>query len=1072
MEAGKQSLQDMATAIGPIVDKFDSILTAPYLNQYSATLNTVPVVGIKNNQLLYIQTTSQGLSVVDAWSTFSSLPPDVTINPGDVVHIFPYKGDFCLSVGKTVWKKVHLSDRDPGLKNAVDNWPALYSSDWTAMGDCLPSPNFAGVVPFSVLSADRDQIVFQLISLAVDGTISWMTSDQLTPQSDWSVMTYAAASDGPAASPKFIKIAYWNNAVIGIDDASNSWNINVSFQNGTFNVTDQSPIDPVTEFTATDAGPIGLRDDGYLWKRIITPSPDGADQDPVFVWERWIQADGVVNIGVASPGVILDIKLLTRTLKSRYITVQTAVYPVVEKIKAFCTTHEIFLDNVAQAAEDWQNADIDGKRPIAINNARSFITHSKTWSGIVSSSINSCQQSVTIMTSQLHDVRLQLEAQLQVLHTKLGTLQETLQSQEETMSKLQAAFWASIIATFIGLAVIVVGFATENWWIVAGGGALAATGIILLSVFGAESAQLAGEIAETKAQIHTVNDAITEMTNIVNAFSDLDNLYGTLNQFWGGISNDASNVQPMDDATAELIGAEILDDTCSIQASQQVTSEMGDACKTYLDTLNKQGIIIPTDIRITNPVSTFTKHAHSSPAPKLLKAAAHTSTHLSGHRLGPVFKVAQTALKAGKVQEYLHIMDYANLLQMNATLDQLLASANSGLWYDLPALSGASNVWMSSTQNFSKNVGVLTAPAILGNLLNQITIDANALDVALDQARPLIVQALHQRVVRAVSPNAKLGETILSQANHAAHFFAELDALLKSPFMKDIIGYWSLNKTQSHTLYDIVAALRSDYIHMISSESNAIETLQNLAILQDFHSDNVVSGKLALKRFVSSTSVSIRIVLNSTTTTNDKFRNSAKDFEAVLRVISANISAIEQRICDLDPELHKAEKVKRERAVRIIAEIIALAFSSSKLLTSFGVIGSVAAALDLAIQTGASAASVSASVIAVLDSFSTSDLVKVIQSLQATRHTLQHSVDRLKKIQPLFRAVVSSVTSLKGTVHGMQDVLAAVQSDVDLGRSVTFTHEDSESAQVAWGKVRDDTQGWLDVVNKQSVVPQ
>ncbi|TFK59926.1 hypothetical protein BDN72DRAFT_725646, partial [Pluteus cervinus] len=601
MEASKQSLQDMATAIGPIVNKFDSILTAPYLNQYSATLNTVPVVGIKDNQLLYIETQSSLLGVVDVWSTFSSLPPDITINPGDVVHIFPYKGDFCLSVGKTVWKKVHLNDQDPAIKNAVDNWPALYSKDWTAIGDCLPSPNFAGVVPFAVLSADRDQIAFQLVTLAVDGTISWMISDQLTPQSDWSVMTYTAASGGPATPPKFTKIAYWNNVIVGIDDASNSWNINVSFQNGTFNVTDQFPIDPVTEFTATDVGPVGLRDDGYLWKRIMKPSPNGDDQDPVLEWQRWIQADGVVNIGVASPGVILDMNLLTRTLKSRYIETQTSVYPVVEKIKAFCTTHEIFLDNVAQAAQDWQNADTDAQRAIAINNAKAFITHSQTWGGIISSSINSCQQSVTIMTSQLHDVRMQLETQLQELHDRLGTLQGILQSQEDTMSKLQAEFWASVAIGFVGtmslgLATLVVGIATQNPILLFGGGSLLAAGILNATALDTRISELAGDMVQTRLQIQTVNLAIAEMTNIVNAFSDLDNLYGTLNQFWGGISNDASNVQTMDDITAELIGAEILSDTSSIQASQQVTGEMGDACKTYLDTLNKQGIIIPTDI--------------------------------------------------------------------------------------------------------------------------------------------------------------------------------------------------------------------------------------------------------------------------------------------------------------------------------------------------------------------------------------------------------------------------------------------------------------------------------------------
>ncbi|TFK59924.1 hypothetical protein BDN72DRAFT_883804 [Pluteus cervinus] len=1199
MESGKQSLQDMATAIGTIIDRFDSILTAPYLDQYSATLNTVPVVGIKNNQLLYTQTKNQDLGLVDVWSTFSSLPPNVTINPA-----------------KTL------------LSKTLSTTGQLYN-DWTAMGDCLPSPNFAGIAPFAVLSADLNEIAFQLVTLAVDGTISWMTSDQLTPQSTWQVMKYAATSGGPATSPKFTKIVYWNNTIVGVDDASNSWNINVSFQNGTFNVTDQFPIDPITEFTATDGIP--------------------------FLNGRWILADGVVNLGVASPGVILDMNLMARTLKGRYIDVQTAVYPVVERINAFCTTHEIFFDNVAQAAQDWQNADTDAKRTIAINNAKSFVTHSKTWGGLISSSINSCQQSVTIMTSQLHDVRLQLEAQLKLLHTKLGILQATLQSQQETMSKLQAAFWGSIAATFIGL--LMVG------------------GIIGIAVVGAKISDLAGDIAQTKSQIDIVNTAITDMTNIVSAFSDLDNLYGTLNQFWGGISNDAT------------YGAEILDDTSSIQASQQVTGEMGTACQTYLTTLNEQSIIIPTGLNIINTVSVFTKLAHASPATKLPKAAAatsHSSTPPpSGHRLGPVFKVAQTALKARKVEDYLHIMNYVNLLHMNASADQLVATANSGLWFDLPTLNGASNVWMSSTQNFVKNTGVLAASNTLalqsiigvGNIMvtwstqfpttptnpadiaklnlykdqavkacedaqGQATLANNSFDdfnhkatayqqnleaevngstnqIAAENAQceqeisdvsppwyvvlggpaaiiawteseksdirqrrdeaslessgtvfsghvlswiemvqtisgnlgsihntlvgvwgqlledpvmysgfmqgewaklvrntedvlailnnssatvalwavprqtaiknslkvhpvphqPILAVAkptptTSQRVVAAVTPHSKLGSAIVTQANQAARFFVELDVLFKLPFMKDIIGYWSWNKSEKHTLDDVTVALRSDYINMIASEYNAIETLQTLAVLQDFRSTNVVSGKLPVKTFVSATLTSIRAALKATTTTNVKFKASAKDFEAVLRVVNTNISTVEQHISGLCNKTDEGEKAEREKVIRIVADAIALVFSSSVLLTSFGVIGPVGAALDLAVRAGvgAGAASVGAGVRTVLDSLSSYDLDKVVTSLKATGHTLQHGVDQLKKVQSLFGAVVMGVSGLNRIIQDMQGGLVAVQSDVDFGRGVKYTQEDSKGVQVAWRRVCDDAQVWLDVVIKRGVV--
>ncbi|TFK61995.1 hypothetical protein BDN72DRAFT_413015 [Pluteus cervinus] len=842
-------------------------------------------------------------------------------------------------------------------------------------------------------------------------------------------------------------------------------------------------------------------------------------------------------------------------------------------------------------------------------------------------------------------------------------------------------------------------------------------GIVAAAVLGAKMSDLAGDVANTKSQIETVNTAITEMTNIVNAFSELDGLYGTLNQFWGRISNDASNVKTMDDATAELIGAEILDDPSSIQASQQVTGEMGTACTTYLDTLNKQGVVIPDSVDVTNVVSTFTKLAHSTPTHTHLKAASSRPSDA----LAPVFKAAQTSLKQGNVGDYHQIMNHATLLHMSASLKQLFANADPKIWFDLPALQASSNIWISASQNFTKSSGVLSAPQILGPFNEQVTVSANDLDSSLDQARGLVTQSLEsiigmgntmvtwakqfpspptdpadieklnaykdnavkacddaqnqaasannsfvdfnhkatdyqqslesqvnssnnaivaanakcdqdihdlsppwyvelggaiavltwmevtkksiydgrdnavnsigaqiaalkvlessgasfnghvltwtemvqtisgnlglihntlvgvwgqlledpslyhsflqqewaqlvqnatdvlailnnsktpvalwavprqtavaaslkahpvahairaavppppsptQRVVSAVTPNNQLGDTIASQAEQATAFFTELDVLLKLPFMKDIIGYWNDDKTQKQTLYDVTVSLRSDYVNMIALEYNAVQSLQNLALLQDFRAGNVVNGRLPIKTFVQSTLTSIRAAAKASTTVNDKFEDSAKDFAAILRIINSNISSVEQQISDLNDKIDDAEKEERDKIISIIADAIAIAFASAVLLASFGVIGPAAAALDLAVQIGAGATLVASGVTAVLDAMSLSDLIKLIQSLKATRTALQESIDQLKKVQPLFTEVVSGVSVLNTTVQDMQNVLVNVQSDVELGSSIAFTQEDAEGVQVAWQKIRDDTQTWLDTVNRQGIVPQ
>ena len=53
------------------------------------------------------------------WATFSALPANASITPGNAVHLFPYKGDFYLSVGRAVWKKAHVGQRDEGCDGPV-----------------------------------------------------------------------------------------------------------------------------------------------------------------------------------------------------------------------------------------------------------------------------------------------------------------------------------------------------------------------------------------------------------------------------------------------------------------------------------------------------------------------------------------------------------------------------------------------------------------------------------------------------------------------------------------------------------------------------------------------------------------------------------------------------------------------------------------------------------------------------------------------------------------------------------------------------------------------------------------
>ena len=431
--------------------------TKPYIEKYNATLNTVPVVGLKDNQIMYIDTsvskTPSGLS--DAWALFSSLPTDAKVSDLTQVHFFPFNGDFYLAVGTAVWKKAHRSDRDPQLSSAVDHWPKMFVDEWTKIGDaCLPAPDLKSIVPFAILSADKNAIAFKVVLLGQDDTIQVLASDSFGATNTFVQLNYlkGQGSDSPTVAPKWTRMAYWNNQITALDDGDNTWDLTPDFTAQTYTTDTKIHVDHFTEFTATDVGPVGAAPDGYLYKRIVEPPPTNKeDQDPTLKWTRWILQDGVTNIGVASPGVLLDLHLLTSTLRSRYLDTQAAVYPAVSKILAFANTNKVFLGQLKAQADIYNStSSTDGQKAQALHAGKEICIHAQVWAGILSRSVGGSTVAVSIMTKQLNDVKNQLLIQTQLLRDRLASLQAQLSSQKEALSKLQAAFWGAVACMFLG----------------------------------------------------------------------------------------------------------------------------------------------------------------------------------------------------------------------------------------------------------------------------------------------------------------------------------------------------------------------------------------------------------------------------------------------------------------------------------------------------------------------------------------------------------------------------------------------------------------------------------------------
>ncbi|KAG0019118.1 hypothetical protein BGZ81_009913 [Podila clonocystis] len=737
LKEGKKTLSQMADAIEPIITNFDQILVKPYLKNYHASLNTVPVVGIKDNKIMYVETKSTAVGLLkDQWSLFGSLPENVKIAPNSKnVFLFPYKGDLCLAVGQRVWRKVHQA-KDSDLAKAIDNWPNMYENNWKLIGDtALPAEDLRSVVPFAMLSAARDEIDFHLVVLKSDSSLAVMSGDDLADKAAFEPLTFNPTGETPAV-PKWSRIAYWDGEIVGYDEANNVYNLKVDFQTSTFKVSDKTSDSAITELTASDFGLVVSRSDGFLYKRLINVPAD-ADKEPTFQWTKWIKQDGVTNLGVASPGVILDLNLLTRTLRSRYVEVQTALYPMVNGISAFCSTHKYYLQQLQTAADTYKaSTSSEEKKALAISKGKEYVAHAQVWSKIVNTKVQGCKESVNIMAGSLKDVHRQLEVQLTILKDKLTGLKKTLEVQKDALSKLQAAFWGMVAAMLLGIALAVVGIVFAQPYLVFGAGILFVAGLVAMVTLGIKMSEMSAAVSKTESEIRDVTTAISEMTAIVESYSALDENYGTLNMFWGRLQNDAVSIGDMDNATAAQLGMDLLIDDSPIGAAKEMTTEMGDACTKYLDVLNKQGIQIAVPkMASASPAVDLSLQQYSSAA----MAKATASPENLDAQFDQLVKVGQSQLAAGDVYGYASTINQA-LLSSTATLvASFETQVASGQWFDVPSLRSNGAVWAGSH---------VLATAMSLSVADPVgLVDQGAkMNGSLGQVRPYVVSMLRRTI--------------------------------------------------------------------------------------------------------------------------------------------------------------------------------------------------------------------------------------------------------------------------------------------------------------------------------------
>lgn len=816
----------------------------------------------------------------------------------------------------------------------------------------------------------------------------------------------------------------------------------------------------------------------------------------------------------------------------------------------------------------------------------------------------------------------------------------------------------------------------------AGGGALFLGGLIAEIVLSVKIEDLERSMSETESQIRVVTTAIHELSTIVKSFQALDGLYGTLNQFWGRMSNNASAIKTIDNTTAQSLGEGILRDTSSIEASAEITERMTHACQTYLDVLNRQGIKIPplkavpsmpshsptaylesalpsldeqfhqaiesgrtmlaqrnfegynssisravmlnlasifasdsmvitTGMWFDVPNSNSSGTVWGNLPPTILQHTLALSTDIPeaimirGSQIGEALDAVKSYVvgmleKVVELGEAIHSLsetcpqvpgvnqagvigdlqiqaikncekayDYAAMMNnffidFNSRTPQLQHHREMKINSDAIARGGANpcsrvNIWglsqpwcvnssgiihvviswigdekrgildrlnrsiinlnafRQSGLSFSPQTWVEMCRAVNGNLssvynilsgiwqqlLEDPKLHADSVGIEWDQLASnandalaiLHAPALPQTpvpgllehlapaplartpksscraLINAISPTKTLGFELRAQAENAREAFEKIEVLLRLPYSKDIIGYWDHYKTERKTLFDVVKTLYTEYVQMVATEYDTVQSLYSLSILQEARANSVVKGELPLDVFVEVTLQSVKVALRAANDTSMQFGKSSEQFDFIMGVIESSINEIETKIEKLNDKIELAEEKLREMIVWVIADVIALSFATAALIVSFGMTGPVSEALILSAKIGASAAETAASVKLALDSLSLADVSRIIASLKAIHRSLKTSVVNLKTVQPLFKVVVTGVNELTTPLSDMKSILEKTMDNLGLLDQLSLTAEDAEEIGVAWAGVRDDAQFWMDVINAQGISP-
>lgn len=213
---------------------------------------------------------------------------------------------------------------------------------------------------------------------------------------------------------------------------------------------------------------------------------------------------------------------------------------------------------------------------------------------------------------------------------------------------------------------------------------------------GQQIAEMRKAITDTEAQIEVTERAITELSSIVQNYSNLDEMYGKMTAFWGTLYLTSERVDAFEEAIMKLIGRGRLSSPANIIAAQQAMARILAAANKYLQVLVEQGIELP-QMKVS---TSYTALLESKPSVLL----ALSFLELNSLRTQEI-KEGVRLLASRDIAAYRQRLRNAKAIALLATAAKRRERILSDSWYNVALLQANAEMFELSSRNDSKHGG-------------------------------------------------------------------------------------------------------------------------------------------------------------------------------------------------------------------------------------------------------------------------------------------------------------------------------------------------------------------------------